>query len=1168
MINEIKYLNISFIVLFIVFFLLFSVSLYFNIHREYHSQNEFALIEAKASYNKDLLYRRWASMHGGVYVPITEQTPPNPLLNHIPDRDITSEFGVKLTLVNPAYMTRQVHEIGNEQYGVKGHITSLNPLREENKPDEWEKKALELFETGANEYSSFDIIDGKKYLRYMHSMTVESSCLKCHASQGYEVGEVRGGISVSVPMETYEISTIAKVKKHVATSSSMFLVVISLLVLAYRSFSKELVKRNLLLLEKKESESLMKETQLIAQIGSWKLDLATNQLTWSDEVFRIFGYLPQEFSPSYQIFLDLIHPDDREAVDLAYSESLKYNRNGYEIEHRIIQHGTDDVRYVQERCVHQRDSEGKVIQSAGIIHDITERKRAEKNIIESEKQYRSLFENMNAGFVLFEVLRNEQGVPVDLKILAANKGFEKRIGVNLEFAIGQPLTKVLPGIENDEANWIGIYSKVAATGESTQFEHGSELLGNYFSVSAFQVAPDKCAVTFVDITQRIIHENKLRDEKERIRTILDMIGDPIFVKDNQHRITMANRAFYEMFAINEENVIGNTLVEKVPENERIHFLQVDRNVLDTGIPDKREEELTINNETKTITTRKIRFTDISGNKFLVGSIHDITERKKNEIELEKAKEYAEKNERIIFEKNIELRNQLNQIIELEKRLQFALSSSKTGAWDLDLQNYSVQRTLEHDKIFGYQELLPEWTYDMFLEHVIPEFKSEVDKKFKHAIEHMAEWNFECQIRRKDDEIRWIWLCGQHLMHEDGESHRMAGIIQDITERKLSESALKESEERLRLATEQSNVAVWEYDFNKNSMSRSLNHDKLYGLEWQPIWNINTFLHATHPDDREYSNSHIMNSVAPNGPDNYSFDFRVVFPDGTIRWLFVNARVIERNESGQGLRVRGILMDITERKQLQYELEQANSWLEFKVQQRTAQLEASNKELEAFSYSVSHDLRAPLRHINGYVDLLSKKYYESLDEKARNYIEVISGASKKMGILIDDLLEFSKTGRKEFLNSEVDLNLVIQEILKELEADLKGRKINWNIQDMPHVFGDNALLKQAWKNLIGNAIKYTRKTSLPKISIGYKDETNYFVFFVRDNGVGFDMRYAHKLFGVFQRLHSQAEFEGTGIGLANVQRIIHKHAGKVWAEAELDKGATFYFSLPKFREERL
>jgi light-regulated signal transduction histidine kinase (bacteriophytochrome) len=222
-------------------------------------------------------------------------------------------------------------------------------------------------------------------------------------------------------------------------------------------------------------------------------------------------------------------------------------------------------------------------------------------------------------------------------------------------------------------------------------------------------------------------------------------------------------------------------------------------------------------------------------------------------------------------------------------------------------------------------------------------------------------------------------------------------------------------------------------------------------------------------------------------------------------------------------------------------------------------------LEAFSYSVSHDLRAPLRHINGYVDLLNERFREQLPEKARHYLVTVTDAAKQMGTLIDDLLQFSRTGRKELHLTRLDMNVVVQGVLGEMKQDLKGRSIQWKIARLPHVDGDPALLRLVWSNLLGNALKFTRVRKKARIEIGLKKDRDEYIFFISDNGAGFDMRYANKLFGVFQRLHSADEFEGTGIGLANVRRIILKHRGRTWAEAKLDIGATFYFSLPKKKE---
>ena len=269
--------------------------------------------------------------------------------------------------------------------------------------------------------------------------------------------------------------------------------------------------------------------------------------------------------------------------------------------------------------------------------------------------------------------------------------------------------------------------------------------------------------------------------------------------------------------------------------------------------------------------------------------------------------------------------------------------------------------------------------------------------------------------------------------------------------------------------------------------------------------------------------------------------------------------LRQDERGQAVAILETNNDITERKRREEDIQNLN----LELAKRSTELESINKELEAFAYSISHDLRAPLRHMAGYTELLQKRASSVVDEKSKHYMAMTLDSAKRMGNLIDDLLAFSRIGRAETQKTLVSLAQLVREALTEVRQDTEGRNIAWKIGALPDFYGDRSMLRLVLVNLISNAIKFTRTRTQAEIEIGCADgNRDELVVFIRDNGVGFDMKYVNKLFGVFQRLHPSDAFEGTGIGLATVQRIIHRHGGKVWAEGLVDSGATFYFSSPK------
>ena len=286
-----------------------------------------------------------------------------------------------------------------------------------------------------------------------------------------------------------------------------------------------------------------------------------------------------------------------------------------------------------------------------------------------------------------------------------------------------------------------------------------------------------------------------------------------------------------------------------------------------------------------------------------------------------------------------------------------------------------------------------------------------------------------------------------------------------------------------------------------------------------------------------------------------YELEIRHRDGHVTPVVYSA-LVYRDEAGDVIGVFAAAREISERKRAEGEIRKLNEGLE----RRAAELQATNRELEAFTYSVSHDLRGPLRHIDGFSKLLLEEYSADLPEGARRYLSRIRDGTRRMGMMVDELLNLTRVGRKELGMQLTGLSSLLEEAIRDLEPEMAGREIEWRIGKLPFVECDPALVKQVFANLLSNALKFTRPRERAVIEAGETTQDGRAVIFVRDNGVGFSMKYVDKLFGVFQRLHRPEDFEGTGIGLATVQRIVHKHGGRVWAEGELNKGATFYFTL--------
>ena len=422
---------------------------------------------------------------------------------------------------------------------------------------------------------------------------------------------------------------------------------------------------------------------------------------------------------------------------------------------------------------------------------------------------------------------------------------------------------------------------------------------------------------------------------------------------------------------------------------------------------------------------------------------------------------------------------------------------------------------------------------------------------------------------------------------------MTMLISDLAFQKLEllelNMTIRSSEERQRMILETAIDGFWLVDMQGKLMEVNDAYCRLSGYTKQELLNMNIFELETIETNAE-TIAHLQ-KLKELREDRFESKHRR--KDGTVFDLEISVQYRE-DEGGQMV---VFLRDITEQKrseeniltsqaklsealevsnrsrktllsvledqrQTQQEINTLNAELEHRVDERTSQLEAANKELEAFSYSISHDLRAPLRHINGFISLFLDNKKTAITEEELGYLNIVSNSAKEMGDLIDALLSFSRLNRTEIQKTLINSSSMISQLQEMFTEDFKSRKIEVKINELPLISGDYQLIKQVWTNLLSNAIKYTSKKEVAQIEIGSMEVDSEIVFFVKDNGAGFNMKYGNKLFGVFQRLHKPRDFEGIGIGLANVNRIIIRHGGRCWAEGELGQGATFYFSIPK------
>jgi PAS domain S-box-containing protein len=799
------------------------------------------------------------------------------------------------------------------------------------------------------------------------------------------------------------------------------------------------------------------------------------------------------------------------------------------------------IYWVATTIVPLLDAKGKPRQYMAIRADITERKRSEA----VRERLAAVVESSDDAIISKDL---------NGTINAWNRGAEKIFGYTAAEAVGQPMVMLFPPELTKEEP--GILARVRSGQSVEHYETVRLRKGGakiYVSVTISPVRDGNGTVVGAskiarDITDRKRAEKALREGEERFQAMADGIPQLAWMAEPDGHIFWYNRRWYEYTGTTFQQMEGWGWQSVHDPAFLPKVLEGWKDAIAHGKPFEMEFPLRgADGNFRTFLTRIVPVRDPEGHVARwFGTNTDITDRKQVE----------------------EVLREQAQVLDLAQVLV------------RDIQGRIVLWNQGAEKLYGFtrEEAVGRKSHEL-LQTQFPEPLEQIEDKLKRT----GSWEGELVHRRRDRTS--IVVSSLWVLHRDAQGNplRVLEANVDITARKRAEHQLAGQAEELSRQAEELLRSQQALETQKlmlqsvlNSMVEGLVAADEQGkfIIWNPAAEKIIGLGAVNLSTEEWTGHYgfyLADTVTPFPTEQYPL-LRAIRGEATTTEMFVRNREVAEGAwieaSGSPLKskdgtIRGGVVafrDITQRKKDEQKIRALNEDLEERVIVRTAQLEAANKELEAFTYSVSHDLRAPLRHINGFTRILMEDFGPTLPAEAQQNLKRIEQGAERMGRLVDELLNLTRVGRQALAVQVTGLASIVTEVRTVLEPEIEGRKIEWKIGDLPFVECDPGLVRQVFQNLVGNALKYSRPRSPAVIEIGQivKDASN--AIFVRDNGVGFSMKYADKLFGVFQRLHRPEDFEGTGVGLATVHRIIQKHGGRIWAEAELDRGATFYFTL--------
>jgi len=883
----------------------------------------------------------------------------------------------------------------------------------------------------------------------------------------------------------------------------------------------------------KENERKLREAQEMAHLGYWDWDVITGEVKWSEEVFKIFRLDLKEFSPQIESILSLSPwPEDhRRDLELMKTATESHTPGSYE--QKFIR-PDNSIGYYYSTFQGKYDKNGTLLSIFGTVLDITERKLAEEKIRTSEEKYKQLFDNISDHVFILDVTDEQR-----FKVLAVNPVHEKTIGT---LRPGCYIEECL----SDEVAHVVIQNYRRCLFEQNRFTYEENFSGYDFYTQLIPVKDSNGKVYRIigiarditnekNLTNQLIRQNEefkvlnkeliaarevLRESEAKFRNLFEHspVGKSISGHDGYLDV---NKAFCDIVGYSEAELKSMSWTDITHEEDIAITNETLRSLLDGTRLSAQYEKRYVHkngNIVWVLVSDYLQRTTNGEPDFFITNITDITTRKYNEERI-----------RVLS-------------LAIEQNPVCIMITDPEGFIEYVNPRFTQTTGYRSDEVIGQNPRM---------------FNTGVssNEEYRHMWETIVagnEWHGSFQNLKKDGATYYVTAVISPIFDEEKRITHYLAVMEDITKQIQAENlirtlskAIEQSPSSIIITNAEGNIefvnnkfkSAMQYTLDevKGKKPRIFNEGHLEGETFDLMWET---LRSGNVWQGEYQNR-------KKGKVHF-WEHVIISPlireDGSISNFIL------------------IMEDITERRQSQEEIKQLNSELEQRVIERTAELETINRELEAFSYSVSHDLRAPLRAIDGFTSILVEDYESGFDDEGRKLCARIKENTQQMGHLIDDLLAFSRLGRRDITMSRINMKGLASAVYKELTTPEMRRKIDFRLGKLDPISGDRVLLHQVWYNLIANAIKFSSRCERIEIAISCSRDKNRIVYCVKDQGAGFDMKYIDKLFGVFQRLHSVKEFEGTGVGLAIVQRIISRHGGEVWAEGEVGKGAAFYFAL--------